>query len=235
MFPYYGRKKMLAPLYPAPEHGTIVEPFAGSAQYAMRHHDRDVVLIDRDPIIVAVWEYLIAATPDDIMALPIPNIGEKVSGYTQLSEVERWFIGYWVNRNASSPRDTVRASGGGNRRYSCWNPRAQAEVAKLVPLVSHWRASEGDFTAAPDIEATWFFDPPYQGNGGKYYRFANDQIDYGRLGEWALSRNGQVIVCENDEADWLPFEHLSPHRGQTNRRNSEVLFHRPSSAAEEAA
>jgi len=46
-FGYYGGKFRAAPHYPAPLHKTIIEPFAGSAGYAMRHYERQVILIEK--------------------------------------------------------------------------------------------------------------------------------------------------------------------------------------------
>ncbi len=50
-FPFYGAKYRLAPLYPTPEHDTLIEPFAGSASYASLRCSKRVVLIERDPVI----------------------------------------------------------------------------------------------------------------------------------------------------------------------------------------
>jgi hypothetical protein len=53
--------------------------------------------------------------------------------------------------------------------------------------------------------ATWFIDPPYV-DGGKSYRYS--EIDYPKLAAWCLRLRGQVIVCERQGADWLPFRML---------------------------
>ena len=71
----------------------------------------------------------------------------------------------------------------------------------------------GDYRSAPDLEATWFVDPPYQptrgmktGQGLGYAPGCTSrELDYGELAEWCRSRRGQVIVCEQEGADWLPF------------------------------
>ncbi|MFL6862652.1 MAG: hypothetical protein ACJ8DZ_06610, partial [Allosphingosinicella sp.] len=57
-------------LYPAPRYNTIIEPFAGSAGYSLRYHERTVILYEIDPVVVAVWKYLIGVTPREILAIP---------------------------------------------------------------------------------------------------------------------------------------------------------------------
>lgn len=74
---YYGGKWRTAPRYPAPEHDVIVEPFAGGAGYSLRYFERQVVLVEKDPTIATLWRYLINATAEDIMALPILEPGQR--------------------------------------------------------------------------------------------------------------------------------------------------------------
>jgi 16S rRNA G966 N2-methylase RsmD len=91
---------------------------------------------------------------------------------------------------------------------------------------SDWVLHEGDYAAACTISepATWFIDPPYQ-KAGRHYRFGPDQIDYDELATWCLSRPGQVIVCENEGADWLPFQNLSEVKTtRAGRRSREVVW-----------
>lgn len=78
-FCYYGGKWRAAPLYPQPEHGTIVEPFAGAAGYATRYPLNRVVLVEKDPILAGLWKYLTRVTARDIWALPdMPLDGSTV-------------------------------------------------------------------------------------------------------------------------------------------------------------
>lgn len=67
---YYGAKWRIAPRYPAPRHRTIVEPFAGAAGYSLRYPDRDVILVEKYHVIAEIWRWLIAATPDEVRAIP---------------------------------------------------------------------------------------------------------------------------------------------------------------------
>ena len=62
-----------------------------------------------------------------------------------------------------------------------------------------------------DEPTTWFIDPPYQRANKRGYRYRLNEFDYSVLREMVLhvAANGhQVIVCEQDGADWLPFQPL---------------------------
>lgn len=97
-----------------------------------------------------------------------------------------------------------------------------ARVAAQVEFIRHWRVIHGDYTEAPDIEATWLIDGPYQGEAGEHYRHGSRDIDYAHLARWS-PRRGQVVVCEALGADWLPFvQHSAPQRSAMNRRPSLV-------------
>ena len=56
-FGFYGGKWRDAPkYYPAPEHDTIVEAFAGSAGYSVRYADRKIMLGEKDGVIFGVGD-----------------------------------------------------------------------------------------------------------------------------------------------------------------------------------
>ena len=47
MFHYLGRKSdRFAKIYPEPKYNTIIEPFAGSAGYALHHYSKKVILCE---------------------------------------------------------------------------------------------------------------------------------------------------------------------------------------------
>jgi len=99
-------------------------------------------------------------------------------------------------------------------------------IAEQVRGISHWRVIEGEYHDAPDIEATWFVDPPYSTKAGSYYPHQPESFD--ALGEWCRHRRGQVIVCEQEGASWLPFRafgHIKPGAGKHRPdRNMEVVW-----------
>ena len=57
MFSYYGSKSKIVDYYPPPKYGKIIEPFAGSARYSLRFWQKDVLLVDKYPVIIEVWNY----------------------------------------------------------------------------------------------------------------------------------------------------------------------------------
>jgi 16S rRNA G966 N2-methylase RsmD len=215
MFNYFGSKTRLADLYPRPAHDTIVEPFAGSASYAFRYWDRQVVLVEKDERLSALWRWLIdpATTSETIAALPDVTKGDIViddgpektlvtlaavtQGFADRTQVTEWMARDW--------------------------PQLRRDAARWVSRVKHWQIIEGDYTLAPDIEATWFIDPPYQ-NIKHGYGNTRDTINFPALGDWCKSRKGSVIVCEGPDADWLPFEPLTTIQTLNNTRQQEVVW-----------
>jgi hypothetical protein len=83
------------------------------------------------------------------------------------------------------------------------------------PLIRHWRITQASYLDIPNEPATWFIDPPYE-VAGRAYRFHS--IDYPALGDWCRSRSGQVMVCENKGANWLPFRPFRTIKGLEGRR-----------------
>ena len=204
VFSYYGSKSKIWKKYPAPRYKTIIEPFAGAANYALGHHAvaDQVILIEKNPKIVAIWRWLQIASEDDIRRFPITEPGTPIPD-VQPPEA-KWFLGLMLNQGSHSPKNFV----GGFKGVQKLNwERVITDVRKI----RSWVILEGDYTSAPDMEATWYIDPPYQGQ--KLYPFGRD-LNYTKLAEWCKSRKGQVIVAENDTADWLPFQPLCVQPGQ---------------------
>jgi len=203
-FTFYGGKWRAAPRYPAPDHETVIEPFAGSAGYSIRHHRRKVILVERDPVIAATWRYLLRVSESEILGLPDLLPGETVHDL-ELCEEATHLVGWWLNKGAEGPRRKPSAwMRGGTRPNSFWGEAIRNRIASQLQGIRHWQLIEGDYSSAPDIEATWFIDPPYEA-AGKHYRFGSDLLDYAGLSDWCRSRCGQAMVCENVGAGWLPF------------------------------
>lgn len=207
-FSFYGSKSKLARHYPKPKHNLIVEPFCGAAGYSTLYWDNDVILSDIDTNITSVWKYLISASQNDILSLPdVPNATrlEDVDGFKSLAIEEKRLIGFCANGGSATPKNVS-----GRHNFNSWN-RNKIVIAENLYKIRHWKIYNTHWWALfVDIgnpKATWFIDPPYS-NKGKYYRYGSNQIEYDQLGEWCQERGGQVIVCENYGADWLPFEPL---------------------------
>lgn len=222
---YYGGKYRAAPHYPSPVYDIIIEPFAGAAGYSTRYHDRDIVLVEKYPVIAEMWRFLIGARKDDILSIPC---------VTRLEDLPLWvptgarsLVGFSFNDATVSPSKSLSAGRikleSMGRRYEGWNEARRQRTAEQVEAINHWVIIEDDYTCVSDIaDATWFIDPPYNNKAGSHY--VHSCIDYGKLADWCLDRYGQVIVCENEGADWLPFESFGARKSFKKRTSNEVVW-----------
>ena len=200
-FTFYGGKFRAAPHYPRPKFDSIVEPFAGAAGYSLRYHTLDVTLVEVDPVIANLWRYIIRETAEGFRRLPALVDGSVDD--LHVCQEARWLIGFWLNKGAASPCKTPSAwMRSGIRPNSYWGQAIIDRLVRQAGLVAHWKVIEGDYALAPNVRATHFVDPPYEG-AGRLYRYSD--VDYARLGAWCRTRVGQTIVCENVGAAWLPF------------------------------
>ena len=108
---------------------------------------------------------------------------------------------------------------------SFWGVGRRQALAELQPQIAHWEARLCDWSQVPDVEATWFVDPPYQGALGKHYHEPSARLDFGALAAACQSWRGQVIVCEGPEATWLPFR---PHHEHASAPTADVKGRRVS-------
>lgn len=211
-FRFYGAKWRVAPKYPKPQYNTIIEPFAGAAGYSVRYADHNVILADKDPIICGVWNYLIHASEDDILSLPDLVVGDDLKDCQSVDDLPvcqeaKWLIGFWINNGSATPH---KRPSKWMRQYHAedsklfWGPRARRRIASQLRYIRHWKVVNGDYCSLENYRATWFIDPPYV-TAGKIYKFGSKKLDYDKLAKWCVSRSGQVIVCENVGATWLPF------------------------------
>lgn len=217
MFYYYGRKKQIAKHYPAPSYDSIVEPFAGSAAYSLfgSHWRRDVVLIEKDQRVAQVWKWLIEeATPEKIKRLPDLKVGEKSSEFLHIIHAAT---------KMAFKYKTIKVTPVLERNWEISKRVMAADLHKI----KHWRLICGDYSVAPDIEATWFIDPPYKSAPGTGYNHGSASIDYVQLGQWALQRRGELIFCEGEYGDYLPFSPLLRLPGVAGKISTELLFYKP--------
>lgn len=203
MFPYFGRKARMAHKFPAPRFPLVIEPFAGSLSYALHHRPAAAIGIERDDRVVALWHRMLMANEDE----PAPSVGSKTNDLLVK-------VCSYSEHALTSGTMTVTS-----RMVRDWRGVHRSAAASAVWARDHARYLLGSYADAPDVEATWFIDPPYQVANRRGYKFGGSGIDFGHLAEWARSRKGQVIVCEQEGADWLPFVSLAKiatHRGATS-------------------
>lgn len=220
MWSYYGSKSKVIRHYPAPQFGKIIEPFAGTAQYALLYFDRDVLLVDKYEVIVRVWKWLQQCSPADVLGLPRLKFGETTDQYNFDCIEAKWFVGMIIVGAPTQPKKTA------SRWKTVIRPNTQNYKLQFAAdnlwKIRHWQIRQGDYAEIENQEATWFIDSPYQ-TGGKYY--VHSKIDYPHLAQWSQERMGQVIVCENTKADWLSFVPLVEMRGN-KYKTTEAIYHR---------
>ncbi len=217
MFYYYGRKKQIVRHYPPPRYDVIIEPFAGAAAYSLYYNTlaARVILIEKDEKVAAIWKWLIhEATAEDIAALPDLKPGERSTEFLHIIHAATK-MAFAFKRIKVTP---VLA-----RNWEI----SRRVFAKHLNETKHWEIICGDYTKAPNIEATWFIDPPYRGEPGMGYRHSSAHLDYMALAKWVQSRKGDIICCEGAGADYLPFRHLLDLKGVAGKTSREMIFYRP--------
>jgi site-specific DNA-adenine methylase len=216
MFSYYGSKSKIVDYYPPPKHNKIIEPFCGSARYALKYWQKDVLIMDKSENLIKVWKWLQQCSKQDILGLPKLTTGLDIRKI-ELSEIERTFLGYLVASGRPSNIVTKFMD------YDNGNQKVYKRIADSLELIRHWEIKLGSYTKLENVEATWFIDPPYM-YGGEHYKESNKSIDFVKLAEWCKTRNGQTIVCENMKADWLPFKPLTKIQGACQTNTMEAIW-----------
>lgn len=229
-FSYFGSKYKLARQYGEPRHETVIEPFAGSAAYSVYWQPRNVILIDKSPVIVSIWNYLITATEKQIMDLPtefdiISDLGLEIGAAN--------LIGFWAGKGKVTPSKTRTKWGiqyANSTDCKVWNEAVKERIASQLPNIRHWKCFEGHYTLLPNQQAHWFIDPPYEIAGRRYPHKVGSYTD---LAEWSKSRLGFVQVCENEGASYLPFNkfrsvntyhHMKDNGIRSAKYTKEVLY-----------
>jgi site-specific DNA-adenine methylase len=226
MWSYYGAKTNVVKYYPKPKFGKIIEPFAGSARYALEYFDRDVLLVDKYEVIVRIWKWLQLCSEKDILSLPRQlKTGETLNDFTFDCEEAKWLMGFLikkgVERPATKPTNWVII-----QRPNFTNFSLQ-RIAKNLCKIRHWKIECKGYDEIQNEEATWFIDPPYQ-FGGHSYVMNNKKIDFLELGKWCAERKGQAMVCETMKADWLNFKPLITQKGSAGWQKEAIWCNGPS-------
>lgn len=215
MFYYYGRKKQIAKYYPTPNCDTIIEPFAGAAAYSLYGDNwkKNVILIEKDLDVYKIWDWLINyATIEEIRHLPELKVGEKSSEFLHIVHAATKMAFHFK---------TIKVTPVLERNWEI----SRRVFAENLYKVKHWMIINGDYSDAPDIEATWFIDPPYRGEAGMGYRHSSKMLDYGKLSQWALNRKREVIFCEGMDGDYLPFKPLVNLTGIAGKVSKEMIYY----------
>lgn len=227
MWSYYGAKTNIVHLYPPPKYGKIIEPFAGTARYALKYWDREVILVDKYDVIIKIWKWLQLCSPSDIRRLPRTlKKGQSIDAMKFDCEEAKMFMGFLIAKAVQRPRCTV------TDRVAIDRPNFPnyliQTVANNLHKIKHWQFIHGSYEEAVNQKCTWFIDPPYQ-TGGHAYVMSNRKIDFNELASWCLSREGQVIVCESGKANWLPFVPIKIQKGQVKMQNELIWTNEPTS------
>lgn len=220
MWGYYGSKSKIIKKYPLPKHSKIIEPFAGTAQYSLLYWDREINLIEKYDVIVNLWKWLQKCSRQDILSIRNLKFGENTDDFQWNCQEEKDLVGFIITGAPSMPKKTA------SKWKTIIRPNTQKYklnyIADNLEKIRHWKITLGDYELAKNEEATWFIDPPYIVNG-KYYKFGSKYLDYNNLSKWCKERKGQVIACEAEGADWLPFVSLTESRGN-RKTHKEVIW-----------
>jgi len=237
-FTYFGSKYRIAKKYPSPNQDTIIEPFAGSACYALHYHWKNVKLFDKYDVICGVWDYLINVKESEILALPILKDDDHIDNF-DIPQESKNLIGFWLATGHTSPSKKLSGfskihskegklmyKDGYERKtmpHKSWSESQKNIIASQLQYIRHWEIKQDSYEHINNEQATWFVDPPYQ-MAGKAYKESSKNIDFKHLATWCKDRQGDVIVCENLGADWLPFEEFQNLRSTIGKATIEAIY-----------
>ncbi len=139
-------------------------------------------------------------------------------------------VGWWLCPAQKQPGKRMSTWGlkyPDHRRV--WSWRTRQRVAMQFQYIRGWQFYQADYREAArhdGPEVTYFIDPPYQRMGYAYSRRHNStRLDFDALGSWCQERRGQVIVCENEGATWLPFQSFAATQARKGQ-SKEVVWTR---------
>jgi site-specific DNA-adenine methylase len=226
MWGYTGSKWAASVKYPEPLYETIIEPLAGSAGYSLRYADHKVILCEINPDVVTIWR-MIQKNKNLERRLPAEIApGTVVEEMRGIDEEVRLFLHY--KTCAAHAGYHLKFTDRGAARW----PLDRRRVLAMAHLIKHWdvRCESFDRLEPPRGPCTWFVDPPYQqviAAGRGDYKFKH--VNYGVLANHVRNVwRGQVIVCEQEGANWLPFRplyNLSAQHYAGCKLTTEVMYY----------
>lgn len=219
MWSYYGSKANMAKRYPKPTCDKIIEAFAGSAKYSLQHFEKDVLLVDKYQVIIDIWEYLQRCSPADILKLPNLKAGQTLNDFNFDCGAAKSLMGFIVQYGVASPG--LKPSPMKLKCRSNFINYTLKKIAGDLYKIKHWKFECKSYLDIENQKATWFLDPPYQKGGHKYVE-SNKNINFSDLGIWSKQREGQLIVCENMQADWLPFVPMMTQHGSKGSQKEAI-------------
>lgn len=222
LFKLFGSKWSASKYYPTPEYDTIVEPFAGSAGYSLRHYQKSVRIAESNTHVYNLWNWLINdAKEDDIRSIPL-NIPEGTDiRELGMTDGQNLLLKNWQRTNNVGNCWTISPWG---NKPGQWTENTRSRVAEQSQCIKHWNVYKNSSEVFDNTENTWFVDPPYLYN----YNYKTT-VDFESLGKTCNSLLGQVIVCEatcpktQQVPGWLPFKPF--RRTVTSRRKANNNHH----------
>lgn len=218
-FSYYGAKWTLAKHYGPPRKAVIVEPFAGSAAYSVRWAPEFAKLYDISEDVCLLWDFLIHCSARDIES--IPDRFDSVEELLSLRKPEYLLCAFWVSKGRAEPSRTLSPWYMQHRDdgdCSVWGEAVKKRIISQKPLIEKWTIDNCSYEDIPIIDAHWHVDPPYNNSAGSKY--PHSSIEYDELANWCRSLKGEVDVCENAGATWMPFEFFANTETTRGKRDA---------------
>ena len=164
-----------------------------------------------------MWEYLIGSKESEILKLP--------TNFNHIDDIKvpqeaKWLIGYWLAMGCARP--SLKPS-----LFSYWNDKIKNRIVTQQRNIRHWKIFQKRYSEiSENPKATWFIDPPYKTEGLIYQSHGSKHIDYKDLAKWSKTRQGQIIVCEANNADWLPFKPFQEIVGVSHKKCKELIYYK---------
>ena len=237
-FSYFGSKYRISKHYPSPNKDILIEPFAGSACYSLHYPEKKVKLFDKYDVICSIWEYLIKVSESEILSLPILNEDDHIDDFN-ISQEAKNLIGFWLAIGHTVPSKKLAGfslvhskegkllyKDGYERKtmpHKSWTETQKQIISSQLQYIRHWKIEQKSYEQVENEDACWFVDPPYQ-QAGILYRENSKGIDFNHLGNWCKERQGELIVCENSGANWLPFKDFRSLRSTIGKATYEAIY-----------